>query len=216
MRGALMVEMKKKIIGIPLRISYLDNKKQYNIYSRYEEYFSCFNFTILYFTPSSYKVFINDVSVIVLPGGGDINPAKYNSIMSKKDLIIDDELDDFEFELIELALKKNIPIFGICRGLQLLNVYFKGSLRMVKNHFKNHVVTTMDDSIFAPSKIITNSFHHQAIDNLAWNFTPILISEDKIIEGIIDKKRMLLAVQYHPEINDNLDIFSKFIELFLK
>lgn len=199
--------MKQIIAGIPIRHYYDGKKKILGIYERYLKYLEKYHFCIFFLTDNNIKQFINHLDCLILIGGGDLNPLLYN----KQDNFInyDYDLDSLEYQAIDLALKKKMPILGICRGLQILNVYFHGSLKEVPpTHIGMHLVKNNEVSYF------TNSFHHQCIDVLADNFVALAYSSDGIIEEIEDKKRMIFAVQYHPEINFDYTILSRFCRYF--
>lgn len=127
------------------------------------------------------------------------------------------------------------PIFGICRGIQMLNVYFKGSLyqdlsyckRSVIKHAQqekrenpSHKIHIEKDSFLYPSlsdEAYVNSFHHQAIKDLAAHFKVVAKAPDGIIEAIEHESLPIYAVQFHPEAlshkyGEMQDIFNVFIK----
>lgn len=153
---------------------------------------------------------------LLLPGGSDVNPMLYGQ---NNDLVlsrnIDDDRDKFERELLEVALKNKLPILGICRGLQLVNVHLGGTLHQdIPNHKGNegsdldHIIKVFDNSLL---KEITgtdngkvNSSHHQAVDKVADDLVVTTVSEnDNVIESLEwkdkENKYPLLLVQWHPE-----------------
>ena len=146
---------------------------------------------------------------IVLPGGADVNPRHYGQ-ENKGSVDIDDELDAFEFALIEKAVSRRLPIFGICRGLQLVNIYFGGTLIQdldnkelhcwVDQKDRSHIVHTDKDSFvygaYHKSDIRVTSAHHQAIDALGEGLVAVAAAEDNIIEAV---QHRTLRVQWHPE-----------------
>lgn len=153
---------------------------------------------------------------LLLTGGQDINPAIYNQ-SNEKGLSrnIDDNRDKFERELIDLALKNEIPLLGICRGLQLTNAHLGGSLfQHIDNHRSvdsssdlEHSIEIFENSYLA--KIvnqkfgIVNSAHHQAVDRVAEDLKISAKSIDGIVEALEwknpENKSPLLLVQWHPE-----------------
>lgn len=111
------------------------------------------------------------------------------------------------FLLIKEALERKLPIFGICRGLQILNIYFGGTLKEIpSSHLGLHNIKLKNDVVKS-----VNSFHHLCIDNLASNFSILAKSNDFVIEEIEDKKRMIFAIQYHPEINFDYEVINYFL-----
>jgi putative glutamine amidotransferase len=163
---------------------------------------------------------IQSFSGILLSGGGDIHPKFYG----KEEEVplckgIDLKRDEMELQLIDLAFQENIPLLGICRGQQILNVTFKGSLHAdisasgvsSAGHFNDkdvfHPVTVVRDSLLSRiTKVTTgivNSSHHQAVAGLAEGFSVSAFSDDGIIEAIEytgpKNHGFCLAVQWHPE-----------------
>lgn len=152
---------------------------------------------------------------LVLTGGEDINPVRYGEDNSQNlSQGIDDERDSFEFELIEIAHKNQLPTLGICKGLQVLNVFFGGSLyQHIDNHRKpagaiediTHTIKLTDNSLlyqFTNTLIGTvNSAHHQAPKKIGNGLIPTAFAEDGIIEAIEleNKNYPFLGVQWQPE-----------------
>ena len=152
---------------------------------------------------------------VLFVGGIDVNPSLYGQ--ENLHSVFDDDLDRFEYHMLNLALSLRLPIFGICRGIQLLNVYFGGTLHQNIPHHQNerHYVTNTKTDWFPFQGAEVNSFHHQAIDRLAENFQPFLCSKDGTIEGIYDEMKKIIAVQYHPELDDPFHILCFFKSLML-
>lgn len=196
--------MEKKLIGIPIR-KYKDLKTDViGLYARYLDYFESNNLIVVFLTLNNYKYLINSLSCLALIGGGDVNPKIYNSLDT---LDYDYELDKLEFLLIKEALNRKLPIFGICRGLQILNIYFGGNLKEIPtSHLGLHNIKLKNDVVKN-----VNSFHHLCIDTLASNFSILAKSNDFVIEEIEDKKRMIFAIQYHPEINFDYEALNYFL-----
>ncbi len=168
---------------------------------------------------------ISDIEIcdgIVLSGGEDVHPRFYNkpeyySMLNPKDII--EQRDKFELQVIETAMQKNLPVLGICRGLQIANVYFKGTLipdiptmgrrghSMIQGIDEAHLVRVEEDSLFKKiantSEGIVNSAHHQAADSVSDELKVNVVSDNGIIEGLEWKdpegKPFLLLVQWHPE-----------------
>lgn len=201
--------MNNYVIGIVSRNYDINHKPILGIYRRYISYFKRLNFKVLLITKNNIDVVFSLINSLALIGGGDVNPLLYNKEVS---LVYDEDLDSLEYQAINLALTKKIPIFGICRGLQILNVYFGGTLKEIPStHIGRHFIINNEELTK-----YTNSFHHQCIDVLASNFKCLAKSDDFVIEEIIDKKRMILAIEYHPEINYDYEPLQKFIKLFFK
>ncbi len=159
---------------------------------------------------------------LLITGGEDVNPEYYGrEFDSIKCDLPNDFRDSLDLLLIENALKHNIPIMGICRGLQILNVYFGGSLifdipsdfdTTVKHRFPEYKASQHDvriingallQEITGVSNGNTNSNHHQGIDKLAPLLTGSTYTEDGLVEAIELKEKegkpYVLGVQWHPE-----------------
>ncbi len=144
---------------------------------------------------------------LILTGGGDVAPFLYNHNVSKSDRVnLFCDID--ELNLIRQFVSNNKKILGICKGMQLLNVYFNGTLhKKIPYHSNSHhdiYHTVLIDencpfyNIFS-SKIITNSAHIQAVKKLGDNFEIFGRSCDNVIEIIQHAKLPILATQFHPE-----------------
>lgn len=158
---------------------------------------------------------------IIIGGGEDVNPNRYGKPEYVSDCgKFDDYRDALEIMLIEYAMENKVPILGICRGQQILNVANGGTLipdiptytsseichRSSNKH--SHSVTLIDDSwlmkIMDRDTFPVNSTHHQAVDELAPGFKSAAYAPDNIIESIeyINKKEhpFAMGIQWHPEI----------------
>lgn len=175
---------------------------------------------------------------LILSGGADLNPHLYGQDFMPEIHTISPQRDEGEMMILEEFFKTSKPILGICRGHQLLNVFYGGSLFQdlkyskldVLKHSQDfypalevHKVDIIDeDNILFKnfgSSILTNSFHHQSVDRLGEGLTLIAKTSDGIVEGFCDKSRKFLyGVQWHPEMmtargNENMKkIFVDFVE----
>ncbi len=165
---------------------------------------------------------------LILVGGGDIDPELYGqaNISSVK---IEKEFDRKCIKCLDYFTKNNKPVLGICKGMQLINVYFGGTLKQdIANHkftekMHAHKVICKGDSpliSYYGNEFEVNSLHHQCVDKVGKNIEIIAVSEDDVIEGIM--KDNIIAVQWHPErlLNNDFNtlegkkIFEIFKELF--
>jgi len=160
---------------------------------------------------------IESCSGLLLSGGVDVHPSYYNN--SKIDYPgaedFNEARDRFEKEVFELAQKKQIPVVGVCRGLQLINCLMGGTLiqdlgERNKTHEggpdKIHEVKVAEGTVLRNISGLSNgnvnSSHHQAIDRLGSGLKVNCKAEDGTIEGIErsdSTKPFLMAVQWHPE-----------------
>lgn len=157
------------------------------------------------------NVNVEEYDGLLLPGGVDVNPKYYNQEIDGSEEI-DDKLDTLQFAVIDKFAKANKPILGICRGHQLINVYYGGSLIQDLSNANEHVRINGIDNInevavdkdsflyelYKSEKIVTNSSHHQAIDRLANGFK-IVAKCDDVVEAIEHQSLPVISVQFHPE-----------------
>lgn len=141
---------------------------------------------------------------LLLTGGGDIHPDLYGASPSTEHLSIDCARDEEELSLTRAFCSQNKPILGICRGLQVLNVFFGGTLfQDISNHDEQlHMVSTVSGTRTAQligSSLITNSYHHQAVNQLGKNLHSSAFATDGQIEAAEHIHLPILGVQWHPE-----------------
>lgn len=152
---------------------------------------------------------------LIICGGIDINPYYYHKHFSKADY--NPALDAYDFFILNLALELNIPILGICRGIQLINVYFHGTLfediQQHQNTQHEIFFENTDNTLFSTfgQVEIVNSYHHQAIDKLGHQLICLARSKDGLIEAIKVKDQNVYAIQWHPELMLNNEKQKEFI-----
>lgn len=177
--------------------------------------------------------YLDLIDGLILSGGEDINPTLYGAEPISQLGELCPERDLFEIKLFTKALERQMPILGICRGFQVINVALGGTLYqdiMVQqgSHFNHlnlinpvdtlqHEVILATDSklyqIMKKDKLMVNSLHHQAIHKVGENLKVVGLSTDDIIEALEYKgETFVVGVQWHPE-----DLVAKngyFLELF--
>lgn len=178
------------------------------------------------YTDTGAETVLDRLDGLVLSGGGDVEPARFGAdsvhpatygILPARDL--------FELDLVHLALRRDLPVLGICRGIQVLNVALGGTLvqdvasqhesSTPVNHRQQadgiaanqpgHTVTIAAGSLLhelvGQTSLPVNSFHHQAIGRLAAGLEAIAVSGDGIIEAVVlPDRRFVLGLQWHPEL----------------
>jgi len=153
-----------------------------------------------------------DLDGLLLPGGWDVDPSFYGERRDENLGETDPELDETELSLFHQARERGLPVLGICRGQQVINVAMGGSL---VQHLEGHEVRALGRSHLAhtidvnPSselgraagedKIRVNSLHHQAIKDLADGLQQTASGEDGTVEGVESNDGLIVAVQCHPE-----------------
>ena len=191
-------------LALSMRITESSNyfEKRNSLAFEYIKFFESLDFFVILVPNNSQNIqkYVEELNVdgIILTGGNNVNPKLYNG---KEELeSVYEERDQAEGILVDLAIKNNIPLLGICRGFHYLNVHFGGSIsHYVKNHVKkNHLL--ISDYSYLNNKS-TNSFHDQAVyeHDLGANFEVIASTDDDVIEAIRHKKYKILGLQWHPE-----------------
>jgi putative glutamine amidotransferase len=149
---------------------------------------------------------------LLFPGGWDVDPAEYREAAEHATELVDHELDRMEIALARGAVEAGVPILGICRGQQLVNVALGGSLwQHVEGHdmhgqprdFLAHPVALDADSEITQAvharTLMVNSLHHQAVKQAAPGLRVTAQSPDGMIEALESPDRRVVTVQCHPE-----------------
>ena len=172
---------------------------------------------------------MDDLDGLLLPGGWDVDPALYGEKPDARVGDIDPELDETEIRLFKDARQKQIPVLGICRGQQVINVAMGGTLLQ---HLEGHEVRAYGRSHLAHKasvdpaselgravegrEIEVNSLHHQAVRSLAPGLRQTATGEDGTVEGVETDDGLIVAVQCHPEeLTADLPWASKLFERFV-
>lgn len=166
---------------------------------------------------------------LVLTGGGDVDPARYGQAPHEETTQVRDFRDDAEFGLVRAALAGGLPLLGVCRGMQLLNVALGGDLHQ-------HLPDTLGHHDHAPAagdfgrlpvcalpgsrtaKILGTAplpvahYHHQAVDRLGAGLTVTARAEDGTVEAVeLEGHPFALGVQWHPEVDDEGALFEALV-----
>ena len=153
---------------------------------------------------------LNSFDRLLLPGGGDIHPSWFGQTDQGSDTP-DRELDHAQFSLLHTFVLSERPVLGICKGMQIINVYFGGSLIQnlptAERHRctetdQVHLVNTVSDSLlsrFYQNSCLVNSAHHQGCGTIGKGLTVTQTAEDGVIEAVEHENGRILGVQWHPE-----------------
>ena len=170
--------------------------------------------------------YMDEMDGLVLQGGADLAPETYGEEPIGR-WLGDRKRDLYEIRLIELALERNLPILGICRGMQLLNAFYGGTLyqdleTQLKpsivhrdairydsvHHFVQHREDSLLREIYRKEHMLVNSVHHQGVKDLGKNLVVESLCPDKdLIEAFRYQNlsdQFVWAVQWHPEFNHSL------------
>lgn len=204
------------VLGITLRYNEFDSNKIFCISHNMKYIFDKLKVTLIPICQNTnLDKIVNMCDGLILTG----SPIHINAKLYKEKNLIKNDLkyneDELDYQLITLFTKKNKPILGICRGIQIINVYFGGSLHQkIDNHEKtNHSITIKKDSflfnIYHKKSLKINSNHTQSIKQIAPDFKIVAISDDGVIEAI--EKENIWAIQWHPEHLLDFKLFKAFL-----
>lgn len=154
-----------------------------------------------------------DIDGLLLTGGGDVNPELYGQTRRQEVYGVNDDRDVVDTWTLDIAVERGIPVMGICRGHQIINVAMGGTLhqhipalpttRIEHGGGREHLVAAAPGSRLAeafeglPRAVV--SIHHQAVDQLADGFVTTGWAGDGTIEAIESVEGWVLGVQFHPE-----------------
>jgi len=155
---------------------------------------------------------LSRIDGVLFTGGGAIDPIFYGEHRMTHLSRVYRGRDSFEFALAKVAMKEGLPVLGICRGCQILNVTGGGTLKQrVESHWQklpretpSHRIRiekgTKLFGILKEEELMVNSFHHQVIKELAFGFIISAYADDGVVEGIESTKhKFVIGVQFHPE-----------------
>lgn len=176
--------------------------------------------------------YMSNMSGLLMVEGGDIMSSYYGQVVAIEDMDEPDAIkDEIEIAIFKRALETEVPVLGICRGIQIINALCGGTLSNRDNssvlhmNYDNydghrHKVTIEKNTPlfdwYNQTELMVNTYHHMGIDKIAPGFKPMAYTDDGLIEGIIhEKHRFLVGLQFHPErmLNDypgNRKVFEAF------
>ncbi len=182
---------------------------------------------------------------ILIPGGLDVHPSRYHEKEFHKLEAVDPKLDALEFRVLKYARANKLPVLGICRGCQILNVFYGGSLyqdipaqyagktsvqhreqldllvytQSVACYHDIHLEKkTRLHQMLGKDTLEVNTYHHQAVKDLAPGFVVNARSRDGLVEGIEHSGNpFILGTQFHPEkMRDDRPAFNKIFKEFIR
>lgn len=153
-------------------------------------------------------VLVADLDAVILSGGDDIDPRRYRRSPTRR-MTIDPPREDLELRLIEGAIERDLPLLGICRGMQLLAVAHGGTLfediasarRSPLPFWRAHCDrASLLAQVLATTTPAINKIHHQAIESSGEGLVEVAWDEDQLVQGVEVKALTFgLGVQWHPE-----------------
>ncbi|MEU6091079.1 gamma-glutamyl-gamma-aminobutyrate hydrolase family protein [Streptomyces sp. NPDC047085] len=160
---------------------------------------------------------------LVIAGGPDVEPSRYGAQRSPRTGPPARERDAWELALIEAALAARVPLLGVCRGMQLLNVALGGTLvQHLDGHaevvgvFGRHAVKPVPGTLYGgivPEETSVPTYHHQAVERLGEGLVPSAHAEDGTVEAIElpSAEAWVLGVQWHPEMGEDLRVMRALV-----
>ncbi|GAA3139756.1 gamma-glutamyl-gamma-aminobutyrate hydrolase family protein [Streptomyces echinatus] len=160
---------------------------------------------------------------LVIAGGPDVDPARYGAERSPRTGPPAPERDAWELALIEAALTAGLPLLGVCRGMQLLNVALGGTLvQHLDGHaevvgvFGGHPVKPVPGTLYGgivPEELTVPTYHHQAVERLGEGLVPSAYAADGTVEAVElpSDRGWVLGVQWHPEMGEDLRVMRALI-----
>ena len=155
---------------------------------------------------------MHTIGGLLVPGGWDVDPPAYGEARDEETPNVDPPLDLTEIALVRAAVDDGIPVFGLCRGQQVINVALGGSLRQhidghdMHGHPRDllaHAIDIVPGSELATAvssgSVMVNSLHHQSVKDVAPGLHVTAHSPDGVVEGLESADGMIVAVQCHPE-----------------
>jgi putative glutamine amidotransferase len=166
--------------------------------------------------PSEAAALLDRCDGLLIPGGGDTDPSAYGELPTTDHLYgIRSGADQFEFALVREAAHRQLPVLGICRGLQVINVAFGGSLHqhlpehprdLAGRAFAGRYLTQIQSGsrlcdVLGTTEVLANSLHHQGVKRIGTGLTVTGTARDGVVESIeaTDRNWDMIAVQWHPE-----------------
>lgn len=199
-------------------------RRQVALYAIYVEVLERYGMAAVLVTPAhtaaSLPVLLDRCQGLVMTGGEDVDPSRYGERPLPGLGVTNPPRDEVELLTLELALERELPVLGICRGCQLVNVHFGGSLYQDLSLYspselqhrqaepwerRTHQVQIEPDSrlaeIVGAEEIVINSFHHQGIKEVGRGLRVVAEAEDGTVEAIErpGSPGWFLGVQWHPE-----------------
>jgi putative glutamine amidotransferase len=163
-------------------------------------------------SPDRATAMVHEIDGLLVPGGWDVDPPAYGEERQEETPNVDPPLDRAEIALVRAAVDGGVPVFGICRGQQVINVALGGSLRQhidghdMHGHPRDLLAHSIEvvpgselSNVLSSETVMVNSLHHQSVKEVAPGLHITAQSPDGVVEGLESGDGMIVAVQCHPE-----------------
>ncbi len=229
-----MIQSNVPLIGLSTRPQ--DAEGRYALSARYVEFVRRAGGHPVLLPPGEphFETLLKRLDGVILSGGGDIDPSLYGGFSHKEIYGVDIGRDQSEIFGVKYAIESRLPLLGICRGIQVINVALGGTLmehlpdhvgesvlhRFPEKKESIHLVRIAPGSfvqkIFGQEELDVPSCHHQAIHTLASPLKGVAYAPDRIIEAVeIPEHPFFIGVQWHPELSDD-PLQQKLFDAFIK
>ncbi|GGT17175.1 gamma-glutamyl-gamma-aminobutyrate hydrolase family protein [Streptomyces chromofuscus] len=174
-------------------------------------------------TPEHAAATVSRLDGLVIAGGPDVDPVRYGAARDPRTGPPARERDTWELALIGAALAARVPVLGICRGMQLLNVALGGTLvQHLDGHaelvgvFGGHAVKPVSGSLYAglvPEETTVPTYHHQSVELLGTGLVASAHAADGTVEAVeLPGEHWVLGVQWHPEMGEDVRVMRGLVE----
>lgn len=167
--------------------------------------------------PAAAAAAVAPLDAVIVSGGPDVEPHRYGAVRDPRTGPAATERDEWELAVLAAAIGRGTPVVGVCRGMQLLNVLYGGTLvQHLDGHvgapgrFTRHRVTPVEGTLLArltPEPHDVPTYHHQAAGRLGAGLTASAHADDGTVEAVeATGEPFVLGVQWHPEAGDDLRV----------
>lgn len=194
-------------IGICSRVIVESNNKKIFVNESYLKFVERYKLIpIILPVDQNIDYLLDQCDCFLIPGGNDIDAKYYNQVNHKNNVLVDSTVDKLDFEVLKYATNNHKPVLGICRGIQVINVFFNGDLIQDiedKSHenLDQDIIELTSDSTFKEildSTFLINSYHHQAIGKIGEGIK-IEGKSHQIVELITHQNYKIIGCQFHLE-----------------